>query len=131
MKCVAKVKRSANIPGAEHDDLIGTLAAHGSDQAEIYEFCHWEGGAVLQRLMKLYCAYYEQSRAHLSLSEDAPIPRAIAMPSDGRVVAIPQVTSLSLKPKVPSLRDCSHASCSVIERKLCAGFQARHPLERD
>jgi putative transposase len=48
----------------------------------------------LQRLMKLYCAYYEQSRTHLSLNKDAPIPRPIAPPGDGRVVAIPQVGGL-------------------------------------
>jgi putative transposase len=48
----------------------------------------------LQRLMHVYCAYYEQSRAHLSLSKDAPIPRAIAMPSAGRVVAIQRVGGL-------------------------------------
>ena len=47
----------------------------------------------LQRLMKLYCAYYEQSRTHLSLNKDAPIPRPVAAP-DGRVVAIPQVGGL-------------------------------------
>jgi putative transposase len=48
----------------------------------------------LQRLLKLYCAYYEQSRPHLSLNKDAPIPRPIAAPGDGRVVAIPQVGGL-------------------------------------
>ena len=48
----------------------------------------------LQRLRKLYCAYYEQSRTHLSLNKDAPIPRPIAAPGDGRVVAIPQVGGL-------------------------------------
>jgi transposase InsO family protein len=47
----------------------------------------------LQRLMKLYCAYYERSRTHLSLNKDAPIPRPIA-PAAGRVVAIPQVGGL-------------------------------------
>jgi integrase-like protein len=50
--------------------------------------------AALQRLMKLYCAYYDQSRTHLSLNKDAPIPRPIAAPVDGRVVAIPQVGGL-------------------------------------
>jgi putative transposase len=48
----------------------------------------------LQRLMHVYCAYYEQSRTHLSLTKDAPIPRPIAMPGDGLVVAIPQVGGL-------------------------------------
>ena len=45
----------------------------------------------LQRLMNLYCAYYQRSRTHLSLDKDAPIPRPIAPPGEGRVVAIPQV----------------------------------------
>ena len=48
----------------------------------------------LQRLMRVYCLYYEQSRTHLSLNKDAPIPRQVAVPSDGRVVAIPQVGGL-------------------------------------
>ena len=50
--------------------------------------------AGLRRVLTRYFTYYEQSRTHLSLSKDAPIPRAIAMPSDGRVVAIPQVGGL-------------------------------------
>ena len=50
--------------------------------------------AGLQRLMKRYCAYYEQSRTHVSLNKDAPIPRPIAAAVDGRVVAIPQVGGL-------------------------------------
>jgi hypothetical protein len=44
--------------------------------------------------MNLYCAYYEQSRTHLSLNKDAPIPRPIAVPFEGHVVAIPQVGGL-------------------------------------
>ena len=63
----------------------------------------------LQRLMKLYCAYYEHSRTHLSLNKDAPIPRPIAAPGEGRVVAIPQVGGFiigtndrRLDPKLPS-----------------------------
>ena len=48
----------------------------------------------LQRLMDRYREYYEQSRTHLSLDKDAPIPRPIAAPVHGRVVAIPQVGGL-------------------------------------
>jgi transposase InsO family protein len=48
----------------------------------------------LQRLMHLYCAYYERSRTHLSLNKDTPIPRPIAPCSAGPVVAIPQVGGL-------------------------------------
>jgi putative transposase len=48
----------------------------------------------LQRLVTLYCRYYERSRTHLSLDKDAPIPRPIAPPSEGPIVAIPQVGGL-------------------------------------
>jgi putative transposase len=48
----------------------------------------------LHRLMTLYCTYYEQSRTHLSLNKDSPIPRQIAAPHEGHVVAIPQVGGL-------------------------------------
>ncbi len=49
----------------------------------------------LQRLMNLYCRYYERSRTHLSLDKDAPIPRPIASASEGcRIVTIAQVGGL-------------------------------------
>lgn len=48
----------------------------------------------LQRLMRLYGGYYEQSRTHWSLDKDTPIPRRIMPPSEGRVLAIPQVGGL-------------------------------------
>jgi putative transposase len=41
-----------------------------------------------------YVAYYLRSRTHLALGKDAPIPRPIAVPSVGRVVAIPQLGGL-------------------------------------
>ena len=50
--------------------------------------------AGLQRLMTLYCSYYERSRTHLSLDKDTPIPRAVTSPADGAVVAIPEVGGL-------------------------------------
>jgi putative transposase len=48
----------------------------------------------LRRVLRAYIEYYEQSRTHLSLSKDSPIPRPIAAPADGRVVAIAQVGGL-------------------------------------
>ena len=48
----------------------------------------------LQRLLHRYTAYSERSRTHLSLDTDAPIPRPIAPPSEGRIVAILQVGGL-------------------------------------
>jgi hypothetical protein len=50
--------------------------------------------AGLKRLMTLYCSYYEPPRTQMSLNKDAPIPRQIALPSEGHVVAIPQVGGL-------------------------------------
>ncbi len=66
----------------------------GSVRRECLDHVIVLSAAGLQRLMHLYCAYYEQSRTHLSLNKDAPIPRPIAAPGDGRVVAIPQVGGL-------------------------------------
>jgi transposase InsO family protein len=48
----------------------------------------------LQRLLTLYCSYHERSRTHLSLDKDTPIPRSVTPPSDGAVVAIPEVGGL-------------------------------------
>jgi transposase InsO family protein len=48
----------------------------------------------LRRVLRAYIEYYEHSRTHLSLNKDAPIPRPIGAPADGRVVAIPQVGGL-------------------------------------
>jgi putative transposase len=48
----------------------------------------------LQRLMSVYCTYYERSRTHLSLDKDTPIPRPIIESGDGGIVAIPQVGGL-------------------------------------
>jgi len=48
----------------------------------------------LRRVLGAYVEYYRQSRTHLSLSKDAPIPRPVATRGDGRVVAIPQVGGL-------------------------------------
>ena len=41
-----------------------------------------------------YFVYYNESRTHLALSKDAPIPRATSPPGGGTIVAIPQVGGL-------------------------------------
>ena len=50
--------------------------------------------AGLRHVLTQYVAYYERTRTHLSLEKDAPIPRPIAQPSQGHVVAIPAVGGL-------------------------------------
>jgi transposase InsO family protein len=48
----------------------------------------------LHRVLQSYFAYYQSARTHLSLAKDAPEPRAVELPEQGRVVAIPQVGGL-------------------------------------
>ena len=48
----------------------------------------------LSRILKCYFAYYNQSRTHLALNKDAPIPRPTASASGDQVVAIPEVGGL-------------------------------------
>jgi putative transposase len=50
--------------------------------------------AGVQRLMTLYCSYYERYRPHLSLNKDTPISRAVMPPGHGDVMAIPEVGGL-------------------------------------
>jgi hypothetical protein len=48
----------------------------------------------LRRTLQSYFAYHQRSRTHLALGKDAPEPRAVEPPAQGRVVAIPQVGGL-------------------------------------
>ena len=48
----------------------------------------------LRRTLLRYFADYQRSRTHLALAKDAPEPRAVEPPQQGRVVAIPQVGGL-------------------------------------
>jgi putative transposase len=48
----------------------------------------------LKRLMSAYFVYYHESRTHLSLDRNAPMPRKVEPPDRGRVIAIPQVGGL-------------------------------------
>jgi transposase InsO family protein len=48
----------------------------------------------LRRTLRSYFHYYEKSRTHLALAKDAPDPRAVDRPENGRIVAIPQVGGL-------------------------------------
>ena len=50
--------------------------------------------AHLRRILTSYFAYYHESRAHLSLERNAPMPRRVEHPSEGKVIAIPQVGGL-------------------------------------
>ena len=48
----------------------------------------------LLRILSTYVAYYNGTRTHLSLAKDAPEPRSVQPPSQGRVVEVPRVGGL-------------------------------------
>ena len=50
--------------------------------------------AHLRRILTRYFAYYHESRTHLSLDRNAPVPREVEPPSNGRVIAIPRLGGL-------------------------------------
>ena len=68
--------------------FIGTVRRECLDHVLVFN------ATGLLRVLRRYAAYYEQSRTHLSLNKDAPIPRPTAAPTEGHVVAIPQVGGL-------------------------------------
>ena len=68
--------------------FIGSVRRECLDHVIIFN------AAGLRRVVKAYVEYYTISRTHLALEKDAPLPRPIARPTTGRVVAIAQVGGL-------------------------------------
>jgi transposase InsO family protein len=50
--------------------------------------------ASLYRHIKLFIAYYHDSRTHLSLGKDTPVPRAVQPIELGSIITIPQLGGL-------------------------------------
>jgi transposase InsO family protein len=50
--------------------------------------------AHLRRVLAQYVFYYQKARTHLSLDKDAPAPRRVQSPAEGRVFAFPEVGGL-------------------------------------
>jgi transposase InsO family protein len=48
----------------------------------------------LRRVLHSYLDYYHESRTHLSLNKDSPVPRPIQPAETGKVIAFPQVGGL-------------------------------------
>ena len=68
--------------------VIGTLRRECLDHMVVFN------EASLQRHIKLFLAYYHESRTHLSLDKYAPNPRPVQVANTGRIVAIPQFGGL-------------------------------------
>jgi putative transposase len=65
--------------------LIGTLRRECLDHVIVLN------ERYLRRIIARYLAYYHDWRTHLSLSKDAPDPRAVHPPDRGRVVEFPHI----------------------------------------
>jgi putative transposase len=68
--------------------LIGSIRRECLDHVIVLDQNH------LRRILTSYFSYYHQSRPHLSLKRNSPIPREVESPSKGTVIAIPQVGGL-------------------------------------
>jgi transposase InsO family protein len=68
--------------------LIGSVRRECLDHVIIL------GQAHLRRVLAAYLSYYHGARTHLSLEKDAPAPRRIQTPTEGRVVAFSEVGGL-------------------------------------
>ena len=68
--------------------LIGSIRRECLDHLIILNERH------LRRILSDYFTYHQRSRPHLALDRNAPVPRRVEPPSEGRVVAIQQVGGL-------------------------------------
>lgn len=68
--------------------VIGSIRRDCLDHVIVLNESH------LHRILTEYFDYYHNSGCHLSLDRNAPVPRDVEPPSEGQVVAIPQVGGL-------------------------------------
>jgi len=66
----------------------------GSIRRECLDHVVVVGERHLLRILSRYVDYYNATRTHLSLAKDAPEPRKVQRPSQGRVVEAPRVGGL-------------------------------------
>ncbi len=70
------------------DRLIGSIRRECLNHVIVLNEAH------LIRIPDSYFTYYHESRTHLSLARNAPVPRQVEPPQQGKVIAIPQVGGL-------------------------------------
>ena len=66
----------------------------GSIRRECLDHMIVLGERQLRRVPARYLSYYHGARIHLSLEKDSPTPRRIQAPTEGRMVAFPEVGGL-------------------------------------
>ena len=68
--------------------LIGSVRREYLDHVIVFNQDH------LHRLLESYFSYYDRSRTHLALDKDAPEPRPVRGPEEGKIVSIDEVGGL-------------------------------------
>jgi len=68
--------------------LIGSMRRECLDHVIVFNQTH------LRRTLARYVFSYHGSRTHLSLAKDAPTPRRVQAPAEGRVIEFPEVRGL-------------------------------------
>jgi len=68
--------------------VIGSIRRECLDHLIVFNEDH------LRKILLVYCKYYHESRPHMSLKQNSPIPREIEPSSEGKIIAIPQVGGL-------------------------------------
>jgi transposase InsO family protein len=66
----------------------------GSIRRECLDHVVVIGERNLRRILSEYVDYYNGTRTHLALAKDAPEPRSVHAPSQGRVVEVPRIGGL-------------------------------------
>src|SRR5256885_9903467 len=66
----------------------------GSIRRECLDHVVVIGERHLRQILSKYVDYYNRTRTHLALAKDAPEPRSVQLPSQGRVVKVPRVGGL-------------------------------------
>jgi len=68
--------------------LIGSIRRECLDHVIVFNEAH------LKRILSSYFDYYHESRPHMGLGANSPLPRDAEPPEHGPVVAVPQVGGL-------------------------------------
>ena len=68
--------------------VIGTLRRECLDHVVVLVEAH------MRRIVRRYVSYYQGARTHLALEKDAPEPRSVQPPEEGRVIEISEVGGL-------------------------------------
>lgn len=99
--------------------LIGSIRRECLDHVIVFNQTH------LRRTLARYVFYYHGSRTHLSLAKDAPTPRRVQAPDEGRVIAFPEVGGLHT-----TVTNDAQPDVTQVAFTRCPSSARRHASER-